>query len=229
MDDPIYGLMEMVAEQKLLHTAKKTNKLALELHDKEFKDEELRNRILLEITPYVIGICNKYIGRLHIPTKNDLVQDVLLHCLRKIDRYNPEKGKFSTYIYKIVQVHLLDKHRQFKRKVEKLKTGYCTPNTKENDRGFEDTLIGRIIDRRRSPQEVEAKEVWELMQEVCTEEEVVVLEMRCNGYTVEQIANKYGTSKQTIKNTEKRGLKRLARIAGTENVSIYTACSRKAK
>lgn len=69
------------------------------------KDDNLKNKIIVEHEPLVNDIICK---RFNYPSeKEDLMQVGRLGILKAIDRYDPNKGKFSTLLTRIITNHII--------------------------------------------------------------------------------------------------------------------------
>ena len=94
------------AEKELISKAIKGNKEALE-------------QLIIRHQDYIFNVALKTVS--HTEDAEDITQEILIKVITNLSSYNPEKGRFRTWLYRITFNHILNLKKQ---KNEKLITGF---------------------------------------------------------------------------------------------------------
>lgn len=103
----------------------------------------------------------------------DLFQECCLICMKIEKKHNPDKGKFSTFLYTSIRNYLITRIA----KVDKTKEGRVNLNEK-------------ILDREQK------ESVWEMLPEL-NELETSIIDMKLSGMSNREIMEHYGFTNTT--------------------------------
>lgn len=128
--------------------------------------------------------------------KEDLVQEGVFGLIRAIEKYDPERGAFSTYASYWIRQNLQNYYRRQSKQTQKqiLDWDKIPDKSEDSDYAYDDLKI-----------------LQETLSEL-PERSIDVLHLRHLGYSLQKIASKYGLSKERIRQIEIKALHKLKKV-----------------
>ena len=84
-------------------------------------DKESLNQLVRRHQPYIFNVALKMIN--HVADAEDVTQEILIKLVTHLSKYDPSKGQFRTWLYRITFHHFLNSKKQ---KYEELVDGFDT-------------------------------------------------------------------------------------------------------
>lgn len=103
-------------------------------------DEDAARRIVESLHRPILGVCHRFLGPRYREQVEDIAQDVFLKVFRALPQFDPERARFTTWIYTFVRNHCYDVLK--KRRL---------PTTSIDSGVADDDRIDLPDDRERSP------------------------------------------------------------------------------
>lgn len=129
----------------------------------------------------------------------EVVQDAFLKVWKNIDRYQPEKGRFFTWLYNITRNEAIDKRRsKEKRQVDKTKTI--------------DATVYKIETGIYTETKVEDIGIKQLLNALDDDTKAVMDLVYFQGYTHQEVAEHTGKPLGTVKTKVRRALIKLRSV-----------------
>lgn len=136
----------------------------------------------------VISIVNSFSPKNHTE-REDLVDAGRIGLWKALKRYDTEKGSVSTYVWKAIRWSII---KEIKNK-KKLYPDSHTPIP----------LHANLLESKNKD------EIWEALPSTLTEEERLLIELRCEGYKMKEICSIVDEKPSIIKNRFYKLIKRL--------------------
>ena len=105
-------------------------------------DKAAFQQLVHQSLPNVIGLSYQMLG--DRTEAEDLAQEVLLSLWQNIEKYDPERGRLSTWVYRITANRCLDRLRR--KKVDQLDDDYDAPVEAEQHDALFDKQVSKEID-----------------------------------------------------------------------------------
>ena len=142
---------------------------------------EEKEKIIIKFTPLINSIIVKYHSSIHDLEFEDIRQEVLMHIAKKLDKYNPNKAKVSTYIMTISKNKLINMTKSKK-------------NKKETPISFNEDMETKTLFSDDSIKDLGIDEVVNTLEEF----KQGVIRMIMEGYTQTHVSKIVGLSRQRV-------------------------------
>ena len=138
----------------------------------------------------------------------DLVSDIFIKVLERIGKFDPAKGSFSSWLYRVARNHMIDSHRT-KRSAISLE-GVDPSDEGLQSEGVEDVVLFR--------------QAAKLLEGLKADQREVVVMRVWDELSYSEIAAITGKSQAAAKMSFKRAIENLRRIAPQDWLAILSIC-----